>query len=237
MYKPILLVCASFRILMAGVTLPHYYGHPAEADMHGVIAPWYKGQNGQYDYRVRIAAETLKRYPWSGRDQAAPPAPEYVYSGTWSIDHEGNIKAVEERDWANGDLGQRAAYILSSLMEYYRYSGDPAAFAPISATADYLIDFCQTDAGHGWPSILISVPTYGVRYGRCRVGSSDELRDSQGKIQLDIVAEAGLELVRAYQMTGNAKWYEAARRWAELLAKNRNREPGADTRTTPPAAA
>jgi hypothetical protein len=213
-------------ILTAGTTLPHYYGHPAVADANGVIAPWYKGQNGQFDYRVRIAAETLKRYPWSGRDKAAPPAPEYIYNGTWNIDYEGRINAVEERDWANGDLGQRAAYILSSLMEYYRYSGDPAVFTPIYATADYLIDFCQTRPDHGWPGILISVPTYGVRYGRCRLGPSDELRDSQGKIQLDIVAEAGLELVRAYEMTGNARWYEAAKRWADLLAGNRNREPG-----------
>ncbi len=218
------LVCG---LLAAGVTLPHYYGHPAVADAHGVIAPWYKGQNGQFDYRIRIAAETLKRYPWSGRDKAAPPAPEYIYNGTWSIDYEGKITAVEEKDWANGDLGQRAAYILSSLMEYYRYSGDPAVFAPITAAANYLIDYCQTGETHGWPGMLISVPTYGVRYGRCRVGESDELRDSQGKIQLDIVAEVGLELVRAYQMTGNTKWYEAAKHWADLLAENRNRESGA----------
>ncbi len=215
------------RVLAAGATLPHYYGHPAVADAYGVIAPWYKGQNGQFDYRVRIASETLKRYPWSGRDKPAPPAPEYIYNGTWSIDYEGRISAVEEKDWANGDLGQRAAYILSSLMEYYRYSGDPAVFAPITATANYLIDYCQSPPGHGWPGILISVPTYGGRYGRCRLGPSDNLRDSQGKIQLDIVAEAGLELLRAYQMTGNTRWYEAARRWADLLAGNRNREPGA----------
>lgn len=227
MRKAFLIVFLACGVLAAGVTLPHYYGHPAVEDAHGVIAPWYKGQNGQFDYRVRIAAETLKRYPWSGRDKAAPPAPEYIYNGTWSIDYEGRIAAVEEKDWANGDLGQRAAYILSSLMEYYRYSGDPAVFGPITAAANYLIDFCQTDSNHGWPGILISVPTYGERYGRCRVGTSDELRDSQGKIQLDIVAEVGLELVRAYQMMGNAKWYEAARRWADLLARNRNREPGA----------
>ena len=41
-------------------TLRHYYGHDAAADSNGVIAPWYHGQNGQYDFRVRIAAETMK---------------------------------------------------------------------------------------------------------------------------------------------------------------------------------
>ena len=54
-------------------------------DRHGVIAPWYGGQNGQCDFRVRVSAETLKRYPWADKPKAAfvkaaawlaePPAP------------------------------------------------------------------------------------------------------------------------------------------------------------------
>lgn len=40
-----------------------YYGHAVVEDSHGVIAPWYGGQNGPCDSRVRVAAETLKRYP------------------------------------------------------------------------------------------------------------------------------------------------------------------------------
>ena len=45
-------------------------------------------------------------------------------------------------------------------------------------------------------------------------------------MQLDIVAETGLQLVRAYEMTGNGRWYEAAKHWADLLAENRRHEPG-----------
>ncbi|HZM05641.1 MAG TPA: hypothetical protein VFC44_21780, partial [Candidatus Saccharimonadales bacterium] len=48
-----------------GAELPKYYAHPAVLDEHGVVAPWYHGINGPCDYRVRIAAETLKRYPWT----------------------------------------------------------------------------------------------------------------------------------------------------------------------------
>ena len=36
-----------------------YYGHVAVHDRYGVIAPWYHGLNGQCDFRVRIAAETI----------------------------------------------------------------------------------------------------------------------------------------------------------------------------------
>jgi hypothetical protein len=202
----------------AAETFPHYFGHPAEADRNGVIAPWYTRQNGQYDYRVRIAAETLKRYPWAGKDKAVMAAPEYVFNGHWAIDQDGNISPAAAREWDDGDLSQRAAYIIGSLMDYYMYTGDPAVFTPIHEMAEYLIDFCQTEENHGWPRMLISVPTMGKHYGRCVLGTSDDLRASQGKIQLDNMAQVAVEFVRAYEMTGNTRWYEAAKHWADLLA-------------------
>ncbi len=223
-----LIVCVlSAGRAWAAETLPHYFGHPAEADKYGVIAPWYKRQNGQYDYRVRSAAAPLKRAPWAGKDKAVMAAPEYVFNGHWSIDQDGHISPAHPKDWDDGDLGQRASYIIGSLIDYYMYSGDPAVFTPISTMADYLIDYCQTDESHGWPRMLISVPTMGTHYGRCRLGTSDDLRAGQGKIQLDNLSQVGLEFVRAYEMTGNKRWYDAARHWADLLAENRNREAGA----------
>src|SRR5208337_981851 len=88
-----------------------YYAHPAVHDQHGVIAPWYQGQNGPCDFRLRIAAETLKRYPWAQPPAAVTAAPHYVFNGHWKISPEGAISAVPINDWDNGDLGQRAAYV------------------------------------------------------------------------------------------------------------------------------
>ncbi len=210
----------------AAETYPHYYAHPAVADAHGVIAPWYRRQNGQFDYRVRIAVETLKRYPWAGKDKAVAPAPEYIFNGHWKIDHEGTIAADVVKDWNNGDLSQRAAHLIGGLIDYYAYSGDPAVFMPITAMADYLLDYCQTDDSHGWPKMLISVPTYGTHYGRCRLGPSEVLKDGQGKIQLDNLAQVGIQFVRASELTGNTRWYEAAKHWADLIARNRDRRTG-----------
>ena len=93
----------------AAETLPYYYDHAAEADGNGVIAPWYKGQNGQYDYRVRIAAETLKRYPWTLKGKAIMSAPEYVFNGHWSIDQEGKITYIEEGNTAIDPVGATEA--------------------------------------------------------------------------------------------------------------------------------
>jgi len=220
----VIILCAG--MLSAAEKQVNYYAHAAVADKYGVIAPWYKGLNGQFDYRVRIAAETLKLYPWATPPKAVAPAPEYIYNGLWSIDDEGNIRAVPPASqWDNGDVGQRAAVILAGLIDYYGYSGDAAVLPHLTATADYLIGHCQTPARHGWPGILISVPTSGTFYGDCQVGTSDVFESPESKIQLDLVAQAGLELVRAYELTGNTRWYETAKHWGDLLAANRNRDP------------
>ena len=195
-----------------------YYAREAVHDKHGVIAPWYTGQNGQLDFRLRIAAETLKRYPWVEPPAAPSAAPHYVYNGHWKIEPDGKITPIPINDWDNGDLGQRAAYVLSAMVDYYRYSGDPAAIAIMTLQADALLDHCCTPADHPWPNFLISVPIKGKPYGKC---------DPKGMIQLDIVAEVGLPLLRAYQITGNKRWFEAAKHWGDLMAAKRNRAPGA----------
>ena len=138
-----------------------YYAHPAVHDRYGVIAPWYTGQNGQCDLRVRIAAETMKRYPWAVPPQAVSAAPHYIFNGRWQISPQGIIKPLPIDDWLNGDLGQRAAYVLSALVDYYRYTGDAAAIAHLTCQADALLDHCQTGPDQPWPNFLISVPTRG----------------------------------------------------------------------------
>ena len=196
---------------------PRYYAHPAVHDAHGVIAPWYKGQNGPCDYRLRIAAETLKRYPWVLPPAAPVAAPHFIFNGHWKIAPDGTITPVPINDWDNGDLGQRAAYILSGMVDYYRYTGDPAAIAIMTIQADAILDHACTPKTHPWPEFPISVPVKGKPYGQA---------DPRGMIQLDIVAEIGLPLLRAYQVTGNVRWLAAAKHWADLLAAKRDRTPG-----------
>lgn len=215
------LILIASMLVSAKLTLPEalagqrYFAHDAVEDNHGVIAPWYGGLNGQLDYRARIAAETLKRYPWTVSPVNGYAAPDYVMNGHWAIDANGTISSAEQQNWHNGDLGQRSAYSLLAWVNYYRYTGDPAAIAHISLIADLLIGHCQTDDSHPWPHFLISVPTHGVPYGKC---------DPHGMIQLDIVAQVGLGLTQAYQMIGEPRWLVAAKHWADLLAEKRNRD-------------
>jgi hypothetical protein len=182
-----------------------------------VIAPWYQGANGQIDERIRVAAETLKRYPWTPPGKAPRQLPEYMWSGAWKIAPDGTITIPPIKDWANGDLGQRAAYVLGALIDYYRYSGEAWAVTHVQLQADMLLDFCLTGDDHPWPRFLISVPTKGKPYGPA---------DSHGFIQLDIVAEVGIQMVRAAQLCGSDRYMEAAKHWGDLLAERRIREPG-----------
>lgn len=198
--------------------LERYYAHPAVLDKHGVIAPWYGGLNGQCDLRVRIAAETLKRYPWTTTNNAIVVYPDYLFTSKWQISSNGTITPENPGDWMNGDLGQRSTSVLNGWVDYYRYTGDPAAIAHMSYMADYLLDHALTPADHPWPLFPISVPTKGVPYGNA---------DPSGMIQLDICGDMGRGLLRAYQVTGKHRWLEAAMHWGDLFAANCNHAPEA----------
>ncbi len=190
--------------------MDRYYAHDTVEDEHGVIAPWYTGMNGQFDWRVRIAGETLKRYPWTQPGEAVAVVPHYFFNGTWSIAPDGTIGIPELNDWNNGDQSQRIAFILSGLVDYYRYTGDAAALGLITVLGNAFLDHCLTPADHPWPRFPVSVPVKGVPYGDC---------SPEGYIQTDIAAEVGLALLKAYQVVGEERWLEAARHWGDLFAQ------------------
>jgi len=218
---------SEFRTL----TDKQYYAYQAYEDEYGVIAPWYDGQNGQADFRVQIAVETLKRYPWTQPEEASMPAPHFLYNGRWNIDEEGTITIPEynpaaksnhgilRADWANGDLVPRATRSIFGMQEYYAYSGDPYAFGLVKMTADYLITNCRTASDHEWPGMIISAPTRGKMYGEC---------DPHGFIQLDNSAACGLALVRAYKMTGDLTYLDTAIELARVFAERCNHDEGED---------
>ena len=80
------------------------------------------------------------------------------------------------------------------------------------------LDYCQTPADHPWPLFFISAPTKGKAYGRA---------NPHGFIQLDLTAWVGSGMVAAYKVTGNPRYWEAAKHWADLLAEHCDCRPGA----------
>jgi hypothetical protein len=213
------LLCLCCRPGSAATTQARYYGHDAVLDQKGDIAPWYTQANGQCDFRVRVAAETLKRYPWTAASNGMAAYPEYLFSGKWEISSNGAITPLVPDNWMNGDLGQRSTSVLNGMVDYYRYSGDPAAIAHLTYMGDYLLDHALTPANHPWPKFPISVPILGVPFGDA---------NAHGMIQLDICADMGRGLLRAYQITANQRWLDAVKHWGDLLAEHCNLDPNSD---------
>jgi len=198
--------------VFSAATKAQYFAHPAKEDRFGVIAPWYQELNGQFDFRVRISAETMKRFPWSG-PWVGPKLPTYVIGGNWRIADDGTISIPATAK--DADYGYRVYYVLYGLVDYYRYAGDPAAIAHISMQANHLLDYTLTGADHPWPGFPISVPWEYSTDGHAR----------PNWIQLDIAAHEGLVLLKAYQLVGEARWLEAAKHWGDLFAQNLKRDP------------
>ncbi len=190
-----------------------YFAHPVSEDKNGVIAPWYKGLNGQIDERAAIAVNVYKRYPWVGKPKAVMAAPDFVYNSHWSISPQGVIAIPPTTDWMCGDLSQRAWSIVKGLTAYYQYSGDPIAFLYIPLTVDYILDYGQTDNKNPWPRFPISTPTKGKAYGKC---------DPTGRNQLDLCAITGTEVLRAYKLTGTPRYLAAAEHWGDVFAQKCN---------------
>ncbi|HBO45033.1 MAG TPA: hypothetical protein DD670_14110, partial [Planctomycetaceae bacterium] len=104
--------------------------------------------------------------------------------------------------------------------DYYAYSGDPIAFTYIPITADYILEYAQTPGDAAWPSFPIATPTNGKAYGKC---------DPNARNQLDLCAILGTEFLRAYRLTGDARYLDAAKHWGDVFAEKCRFDP-----TVPP---
>lgn len=193
----------------AATNLPSYYAHPAVLDTNAVIAPWYHGLNGQLDERLNIAVNVYKRYPWVDKPKAVMAAPDFIYNSHWSIKPDGTILIPPTTDWMCGDLCARAWSIIKGLTAYYQYSGDPIAFIYIPLSVDYILDYGLTDEKADWPLFPISTPTRGKAYGKC---------DPRGRSQLDLCAITGVEVLRAYKLTGNPRYLKMVQHWGDVFA-------------------
>ena len=228
------LIVAGNMLPAIGATVQEkYFAHKAVEDKYGVIAPWYQNLNGQCDFRVRIAAETLKRYPWTDPSKEVVGVPAYMVNGRWRISPEGTISVIpleegipdnypypgiHSKHWCNGDYGQKTYYVLLAWIDYYRYTGDPAAISHITIQVNHMLDYTLTGADHPWPNFPISVPIRGEGY---------YFYDPKSLIQLDIAAEEGLALLRAYEVVGKKRWLDMAKHWGDLFAEKRNLNPAA----------
>ncbi len=206
-----------------------YFAHEVREDENGVIAPWCDTPNGPCDFRVRVSAETLKRYPWADAKKAVMPAPEYTFYSQWNIDsdgkitlpkpfiHKGNHEKKLAEQWLNGDLGSRYYFVVSAMTRYYAYSGDPMAFGSVKLYSDYILDHGLTQKDHPWPQFPISCPTAGKYYYKS---------DPEGFIQTDYAAEVCRQMLFAGRFLDEPQYIEMAKHWGDVYADKCDHTPG-----------
>ncbi len=190
--------------------LDTYFAHKAAVDKYNVIAPWYQGQDGQCDFRIRVAAETLKRFPWVISDTVPSPAPYPVYDRYWKIDDNGTLLMPEgEIKNLDGDFGQRTISILNSMTDYYQYSGDPFVLSYIITMSDAVIKWGLTDPNYSWPEFPIAVPHPYNMF-----------------MQIDLGADIAGGVLKAYKMTGYDRYLEYVKHWSDVLCEKAVLEKG-----------
>ena len=142
----------------------------------------------------------------------------------WSIAEDGKITVhppirTPVRPWPmDMDYGYRFYFVVMGWVDYYRYTGDPAAIAHVSMQVNHMLDYTLTAGDYRpWPSFPISVPFEGDPYGHAK----------PNWIQLDLSAHEGLATLKAYQMVGENRWFEMAKHWGDLFAANCNFDPAA----------
>ena len=189
-----------------------YFAHQKNEDNYGIITPWYTGQNGQLDERVKVSARVLKRFPWTTKTD--PAVPHYIPGGQATVSKEGKVQIIEETDKTNGDVVNRAFWTLLAWTDYYAYTGDPIAFVHGDMIVNHIIKFCLASATDAWPEMVISIPFKGQAYGKCN-----------GQTQIDFAAQYGYALMRYYQMNPRADVLALAKKWGDLFVKNMNTNP------------
>ncbi len=105
----------------AGMDQRRYYGHMTVEDRNGVIAPWHKSGNGLCDERVRIAAETLRRYPWIQPPRSETCVPEYLLT---------DVTQAHIAPCVSGIVGKHSGVLFGRVAPSSQNGSDGCASAP-----------------------------------------------------------------------------------------------------------
>lgn len=148
------------------------------------------------------------------RDEQGRKVPPYVYHAV-----------IDDND----RFGYRSSYpafhhpyLIEAFLDYYNYSGDEEGLRRARQLADWTIDH-SSPADWKWPSLPWSTFTEGKPGGF----------EDKDNLQPDKVGYAGLSYTRLYEVTGEAKYLEAARRAADTLVAKQDWDGGWPFRVNP----
>lgn len=187
--------------------------HPVRIDKSsGAILPWFSPDKGtSYDTVLMLLWDF-----WNKMEVDSNGLKYYMNHQVWRPEHD-----------MRGLGGDQVNMALSSWRLFYAYSGKKEVLDNMRYIADTYLERSLSEQGDAWPYIPYPYNT-DVHSGRY----DGDMRNGKDITQPDKAGSFGYELVKLFDMTGEAKYLEAAIRIANTLAAN-VREGGADKSPLP----
>jgi len=193
-------------------------GHVVVLDRQGKLLSWITPQEQAYHHIVKLAWDFIEnKVPVESNGLKV-----YLVHSTF------DPATLRGTDWPHNPAGLYAMFVDSAL-GYYAYSGDTVALDRVREMLDYQLAHGTTPAGWEWASVPYASADAGsteylgaddVKYcekekpgsGACGSG------DGHFAMQPDKAGELGVGYLKFYELTGEAKFRDAALACADTLA-------------------
>ncbi len=189
--------------------------HKIETDTNG-IRPWYDAAHlgRSYDHVLDLVWNYWKNLP-------TMPNGHRYYVQFRIANAPDQLKGADE----GGLGGDQIAMAMASWRLYYAYSGNKELIADMKYMADTYLELGLSPADYSWSNITYPCNiNAGIEPGKAETGGAIPLvyngdtRDGLGVTQPDKAGSFAYELVMLYEMTGETRYLNAAKKMAATLA-------------------
>jgi len=188
-------------------------GRPVQLDAEGKLLPWPLGENTGFSYSSHFLSQ------WTIlKDQLHRTRLPYFYC-CFDFDRT-TFEVQPDQHWANS-TGYLRAMMEGFVERLFPYTGDPSSLLALEEFVDYELENGLTPKEYAWS--LVPYPSANPGAARYTGWS----QHGEDYVEPLVVGEDGYGYLRLYEMTGNAKYLQAAIRCADALVKNV--KPGNET--------
>lgn len=194
---------------VSSTSAPTIVGHPIRLDGSGKLLSWSTAQS-PYERVAQLAWHALET-KFAVQDNGLE---------TWLANSRFDPVTFEGVNWPHNPASLYAMLTDSAVL-WYAYSGDRVAVDLVRKALDHQIAHGTTGAGWAWSR----VPFASANAGDVDYAGADDAwcdfcgrGDGAGVIEPDKVGELGFGYLQAFEMTGDARYRDAAIACADALA-------------------
>jgi hypothetical protein len=185
--------------------------HQPALDAQGRLLAWYEPEkNLGYDQVLRLGWDFIEhKVPNDSRHRTGLKV--YLINSVF------DEQTLQGSNWQHNPAMVYGSFV-DSLVAWYPYSGDEEAIRVLREMLDYQLAHGTTPADWEWPGVPFATSCDDEPdYGRC---IQDMPHEFYGGIETDKVGELGTGYALFYELSGERKYLDAARRCGEALAKH-----------------